>query len=534
MQQDQSSEETVRIRAMRLIKHSHSLPTEKWNTDEGARREERQGEEGDFDVATHPTVALPVPPAHSSYPLLPATPPPVDDLDADLPDEVFETSLLSTAHLMRLSGMMPAVHPASNEAPSAEEGYWPHGIHQTGALPVVNLYGREPFGRTLPTTPVPAEVPHTAQASQPAKPQPRWKAIFGHPTTRLIIGLLIGVGLLLLVAKVVNIPATWSVLKKNLATPRGITFALLCALSFVSAYTIRGMRWKLFLNPIGKVSTLKAIQLFWVGVFLNFVLPIRGGEVAKSLMLKRVSGIPISQSLPTVAMDKALDLMPVLVVIAMVPLLGVQMDIRIWLVLGAIGCILIGLIIFVALAVWKRVLAISLLQKMTGILPRGIGTKVAGFATGFVDSLLAGASQPKVFIPAILLTAVAVTFDGLFAMFAFWTIGWYIPFGTAIFGYTVYITFYILPTTPGEVGSNEVVGLLVFSGLLRQPKTLVNAMFFFSHPLTAIIMCSLGMLCLSALGLTFSNAMKVQKGDEVATLSEQGQIPLAQKQVAHV
>ncbi len=26
-----------------------------------------------------------------------------------------------------------------------EEGYWPHGIQQTGPLPVVNLYGSEPF-----------------------------------------------------------------------------------------------------------------------------------------------------------------------------------------------------------------------------------------------------------------------------------------------------------------------------------------------------------------------------------------------------
>src|SRR5207249_12056679 len=114
-------------------------------------------------------------------------------------------------------------------------------------------------------------------------------------------------------------------LQQKLTTPRGITLGLLAGLAFLTTISIRSLRWKLFLNPIGKVSTLKAIQLFLIGIFLNFLLPIRDGEVAKSLMLKRIAGIPISQSLPTVAMDKALDLMPALFIMAIVPFLGIQM-----------------------------------------------------------------------------------------------------------------------------------------------------------------------------------------------------------------
>ena len=119
-------------------------------------------------------------------------------------------------------------------------------------------------------------------------------------------------------------------------------------------------RWKLFLNPVGKVSTFKTVKLYLVGIFLNFLLPIRVGEVAKPLMLKRIAGIPISQSLPTVAMDKALDLVPALSIMAIVPFLGLQMDIKLWLVLGLAGGLLIGLIFFVALAAWKRTSAIGI------------------------------------------------------------------------------------------------------------------------------------------------------------------------------
>jgi uncharacterized protein (TIRG00374 family) len=431
-------------------------------------------------------------------------------------DDVEDISEQSTINLKQLSGMMPAIKrpPKKSESASAddeEEGYWPHGIQQTGALPVVNLYGRRPFGQTLPSTPA------MAIPASPT-PLPAWRVVLGSPVAKILFGLVIGVGLLFLVAQFVNLPDTIAILRQNLTTPRGIALALLAGVAFLLAFSIRGVRWKLFLNPVGKVSTFRAIQLFMVGIFLNFLLPIRGGEVAKSLMLKRVSNIPISKSLPTVAMDKALDLMPALFIMAIVPFLGIQMDIKLWLVLALVGGLLVFLIGFIALAAWKRNAAIRLLQRITGMLPQSIGGKIAGFATGFVDSLLAGASQPRIFIPAMLLTLVAVTFDGLFAMLAFWTIGYQISFGTAIFGYTVYNMFYILPTPPGQVGSNEAIGLLVFAGLLHLPPNKVTAMFVFSHPWSALLMTVTAMVCLSALGLKLSSAMKVQTEGEDARL----------------
>ena len=474
------------------------------------------------DIAMQPT--------HSMAPMtsidensLPAMPPfamngigTTDPLDDDI-------SRQGTASLMQLSGMMKAMRLPRQDAGAgnsqsisndggynAEEGYWPYGIQQTGPLPVVNLYGREPFGRTLPHTA--AVLPILAEHEE--KQQPAWKAFLRTPAAKVTIGLIVGVGLLLLVARFVNLPATIQVVRQNLTTPHGIALGLLSGLAFLLAWSMRGVRWKLFLNPVGKVSTLKAIQLYQVGVFLNFLLPIRGGEVAKCFMLKQSSGIAVSKSLPTVAMDKALDLMPALFIMVMVPLLGIQMDIKLWLVLVFVGGILVSLLFFVALAAWKRDAAIGLLQKLTSLLPKAIASKIEGFATGFVDSLLMGASQPRIFMPAMLLTCVAVIFDGLFAMLAFWTIGFPIPFGTAIFGYALYNMFYILPTPPGQVGSNEAVGLLVFAELLHLPAFQVTAMFVFSHPWAAALMCATGLACLSALGLTISSAMKVQaEGD---------------------
>lgn len=349
------------------------------------------------------------------------------------------------------------------------------------------------------------------------------------PKTKAVIGLLIGIGLLFLVARFVNVSTALQALQKHLTTPRGIMLAILSGIAFLLAFSVRGIRWKLFLHPVvgKKVSAFKAIQLYLVSIFLNFLLPIQGGEIAKCLMIKRITGIPISRSLPTVAMDRSLDLMPAFFIITIVPLLGVHMDFKLWLVLGIVVGLLICLLSFIGLATWKRASAIVFLQTITHILPRSIAGRIEGFATGFVDSLLLGASRPRIFLPAILLTCVALTLDGLFAMLAFWTIGYYIPFGTAIFGYTLYNMFNILPTPPGQVGSNEAIGLLVFGGLLHLQSSNVLAMFVFSHPWAALIMTTCGIACLSGLGLTIAKIMKPEDSDlEGVLFSEREEAPV--------
>ena len=216
-------------------------------------------------------------------------------------------------------------------------------------------------------------------------------------------------------------------------------------------------------------------------------------------------------------MDRSLDFLPALVIMIIVPLFGMQMDIRLWVVMGIVGGLLIVLASFIALTVWKRYTAIAILHKVTRIFPGAVGGKIEAFATGFVDSLLASTSRPRVFLLALVLTCLAVVCDSLFAMFAFWTIGFPISFGTAIFGYTVYNLFFILPTPPGQVGSNEAVGLLVFTGLLHLPANNVTAMFIFSHIWAALLMCSTALLCLKTLGLRISTAMKVQAEESVET-----------------
>ena len=502
MQRPDQQAPPTHIRPTRLIRHPHQfLATDKWRKIEHqkdmdvAAQPTNTFHKDSIGVAEHPTM-LPdtdkLLPRH--FMTQPQTLQPFDeDFDDELPNEAFDVSLMSTTHLMKLSGMMQAIKIQ----------------RQTGAYPAVNFY-RDTPAQESPSIPKMMATPQVM-----AKPQPKWKAILGSPTARIIFSLVVGFVLLYLTIKTINIQATVQTITKYLLTPLGITYALISGVIFIASFTIRGIRWKLFLNPIGKISTMRVIQLFWIGVFINFLLPVRGGELAKSLMLKRVANMPISQTLPTVAMDKALDLMPVLFVIAIVPLLpGVHMTFQLWFVLIVVASVLVGLVFFIALAAWKRTAAISFMKLFTRFLPKKLSSGIEGFATGFVDSLLAGASQPKIFVPAMLLTVAAVICDGLFALFAFWAVGLYMPFGMAIFGYSVYNMFCILPNAPAGIGSNEATGAVVFTGLLGYNANSVQAMFVFSHPWTTLLMAIIAIASLSALGLTIGGAMKMRVNSE--------------------
>ena len=414
---------------------------------------------------------------------------------------------MNTMRLMAISGMMRAVRlpvetDESNAAAITMQPTIPHRPIQVSPLNSSNHYQEAVL--TPPSMPITAGLlPQTEQQSG--------KSILNMPAVRTALGLLMGLTMLFLISRFVNISATISTLRQHLTTTRGVTFALLAAASFIAAFSIRGARWRLFLSRICDISVFKSIQIFWVAVFLNFLLPVQGGELGKSLILKRIKHVPISQSLPTVAMDKSLDLMPALFIMAAVPFIpGIHMSATLWAILGLVGGILLGIIFTVALMAWNRVAATKFIRIMLQILPKGIGAKIEGFALGFVDSLLEGASRPKTFIPAILLTCLAITCDGLFAWFAFLTVGVNsMSFGTAIFGYTTYNMFCILPTPPGQVGSNELVGVLVFGGLLGYPKGQVLAMYLLSHPLAALIMTTMCLICLSGLGISIRSAIKI-------------------------
>ena len=243
---------------------------------------------------------------------------------------------------------------------------------------------------------------------------------------------------------------------------------------------------------------------------MNWLLPVRGGELAKPLLLRRTNGIPVSRSLATVSMDKAMDLLPAVVLLALLPFAGLHLGRVLWLLLLlALSGVVLAATALVLVA-WRRDLAMSVLVRpLVKVLPGAARPRVEPFITQFVDTLLALVRKPRLMFVAAAYTIAAVVLDALFCLLAFRAVGVSVALPVVLFGYTFFNLAFILPTPPGQVGSNELVGLLLFSGVLGVDSSGVGAMFLFSHPWTAALMTVSGLLCLSAMGLNLRRTLRV-------------------------
>jgi uncharacterized protein (TIRG00374 family) len=327
---------------------------------------------------------------------------------------------------------------------------------------------------------------------------------------RMAVGLGIGTILVLAFLRLINVAAVYRRVEHL-----DLGLALLCGVVFLAAYAVRALRWRWFLAP-DPVSIPRAVAIYLVAIFVNWLLPIRGGEVAKSLMLRRSNGIPVSRSLATVTMDKAMDLLPALVLLALVPFAGLRLSRPLWLLLlSALLTLAVGALVL-GLASWRRDRTVAALNRvLSAIVPRRIREHVDPFVVRFVDTLLALARRPRALLIAAGYTVVAVGLDALFCYLAFRAVGVSVPVLVVLYGYTFYNLAYILPTPPGQIGSNELIGLLIFSGMFGVGRSGVAAMFLFSHPWTALLMVVSGLLCLSAMGLSFRATVALRDQDVV-------------------
>jgi len=107
---------------------------------------------------------------------------------------------------------------------------------------------------------------------------------------------------LVLFARTINWHAAWS-------SMRHASMPLLAAAIGVNILSvlIKGVRWWLFLRPIGITSLPLAIRATIAGAGLNNVLVASGGDAARVVFVSRVSGVPSSTVLASMALEKLFD-----------------------------------------------------------------------------------------------------------------------------------------------------------------------------------------------------------------------------------
>ena len=118
--------------------------------------------------------------------------------------------------------------------------------------------------------------------------------------------------MLVLFARKVNWHDIWRTMQ-SASMPMLLGAALVNLLSIV----VKGLRWWVFLRPIGAPSLALALRATFAGAGLNNVLVANGGEAARVVFVARAAHVPSAKVLATLALERLFELVGYVTMLAL-------------------------------------------------------------------------------------------------------------------------------------------------------------------------------------------------------------------------
>jgi glycosyltransferase 2 family protein len=275
----------------------------------------------------------------------------------------------------------------------------------------------------------------------------------------------------------------------------------LAIVSDILSYTCQGLRWKLLLRPVVRISTLRSTQAIYTGLLTNEVLPMRLGELVRGYLVSRWAAAQFITVIPSMVVERLFDgvwlALGVGLMATFVPL--PRKLLKAGDVLGVLVVIATGLFLYFVfhphLAAKKRAekgawswgplrTAASLFDRLTG------GLRDIGFTRSFYLAFIL--SPAHLFLQVLAFWLVMVSY-GL--RLSFWV------------GMAVYLIVYLgtlIPNAPANVGAYQffcIVGLMLF-GVEKTTATGFSLVVFVLLTLPLLI---IGLIALSRSGTTLLN-----------------------------
>lgn len=155
---------------------------------------------------------------------------------------------------------------------------------------------------------------------------------------------------------------------------------------YMTGICIRAFRWSLLLRPIQRVPLRLVIPITVIGYMANNVLPLRTGELVRSYVLSKNTGIPKTTALATIAVERLIDgitlLMFILVSMTFVTYTSYLRHIAI-VAFGVFSVALIGIFLLTLGGNFRD----RLLQIVLGPLPTSVADKVEKLTESFLSGL---------------------------------------------------------------------------------------------------------------------------------------------------
>src|SRR5439155_15486921 len=85
----------------------------------------------------------------------------------------------------------------------------------------------------------------------------------------------------------------------------------------MASLALKGVRWWIFLRPVGAPSLWMAVKATFAGAGLNNILVANGGEAARVIFVARAAHVPSAKILATLALERMFELIGYIVLLAL-------------------------------------------------------------------------------------------------------------------------------------------------------------------------------------------------------------------------
>jgi len=305
-----------------------------------------------------------------------------------------------------------------------------------------------------------------------------------------VLGLLISASALFWLARQFDIAELANAFNK-VDLPTLAPVPVLIFLSFV----MRAQRWRLLIDHHPPVRFWKSFSALMIGYLLNNILPARAGDVARAFELGRSENISRTKVFATLVTEKTGDLIMTLTLLA-----GVLLSFPAlpeWLKKGGIVIALLSVsaigILILAYTSGRR-----WIPALVGILAKWLPETVRGKLDQMVISALDGIGgmfRPSHAIGFLLVTGFIWTVEVVMVYIVADSVGLPLALGNALLVLLVLAMGSMVPSSPGQVGTYEFVGLAALALVaLQGPLALVFILLL--HLLTLVGSSMIGVACL--------------------------------------
>lgn len=303
---------------------------------------------------------------------------------------------------------------------------------------------------------------------------------------RIILNSLLGLALIFIWSRFVDLDEILRILKTV-----ELKFTLVFFTLFAFSGIFRAMRLKLLLGKY-KLPFKDALMLTYLGQFLSFLIPLRVGEMSKSVYLTSQFNLSLGRTITWVFVDRFLDFLGVLLLIAIFMLfVPINLPAKFQ---SAVFILLLAFTLFFVFAITSE----QKLKKCMSFLSKiFIVSNIKRWFVSLTHNIIEGFEvlrrKPQELFGLLTFTFMAISAESFAWLFIFKSFGVDLGVAKSFLGDALFALTFLIPAAPGYVGSAEGLGLGVFSGILGLEANITSAALVLFHILTLVAVLVLGL-----------------------------------------